>query len=391
MISSKITRKLKDYLHQRQIQMQELLKALIITESPSTVPSSQTEILQLLADSWRERGYRVRHISGKKTGGHLLAIPRNRFKNQPIQLLLGHCDTVWPIGTLAKMPLYCQQGKLYGPGSYDMKAGLVSTIFAVEAIESQDLTLPVAPIILINSDEEIGSKESTPYIRRLAQIADRALVMEPSLGESGKLKTRRKGVGRFTVQVIGKAAHAGLDPEKGASAILELSFVIQKLFALNNPTKGISINVGTIDGGIRSNVIAPESKAIVDVRILNQEDVAEIEEKILNLQATIPDTQLIITGKIGRPPLEKTPANQKLWQKAQHIAEEIGIDLEEATAGGGSDGNTTSLYTATLDGLGAVGDQAHAPGEFIYLDSMLERTLLLSGLLLEPVLKSQEG
>jgi len=381
------TKSIRNYLYHCQTQMQELLETLILVESPSTVPSSQGKILQILREAWRQRGYLTRYLPGKQTGGHLLAIPKNKSKHQPIQLLLGHCDTVWPLGTLEKMPLYCQDKKLYGPGSYDMKAGLVSTIFAIETINYLDLTPQVAPVILVNSDEEIGSKESTPYIRKLAQISDRALVMEPSLGQSGKLKTRRKGVGRFTIQVIGKAAHAGLDPEKGASAILELSFVIQQLFALNNLARGISVNVGTIDGGIRSNVIAPESKAIVDVRMLNQEDVETIEQAILNLQPTTPGTQLLISGGIGRPPLEKTPANQQLWEKAQHIAQELGIDLEEATAGGGSDGNTTSKYTATLDGLGAVGDQAHAPGEFIYLDSLVERTALLSRLLLEPTLK----
>jgi glutamate carboxypeptidase len=387
MISSNETRLLRDYLHSHQTQMQDLLKELILTESPSTVPSSQEKIVKTLTEAWHNRGYFVRYLPGRKTGGHLLALPKKRAQNQSLQLLLGHCDTVWPLGTINSMPLYTQGGKLYGPGSYDMKAGLVSSLFAVEAIQAQDLTLEVAPIIFINSDEEIGSIESTSSIRKLAQRVDRAFVLEPSLGVSGKLKTRRKGVGRFTVQVIGKAAHAGLDPEKGASAILELSFVIQKLFALNDPIKGISVNVGTIDGGIRSNVIAPESKAIVDVRILNLEDVPEIEQKILNLEPTIPGTQLMISGGIGRPPLEKTPANQLLWQKAQQAATELGIELEEGTAGGGSDGNTTSIYTATLDGLGAVGDQAHAPGEFIYLDSLVERTALLSRLLLEPALK----
>ena len=384
--SLNVTRRLKDYLHSRQGEMRSLLEELIQLESPSTVPSSQKQILRILGQAWRDRGYGVHYLPGRQTGGHLLAVSQQRQKNQPLQLLLGHCDTVWPLETLKTMPLYSQGGKLYGPGSYDMKAGLVFSLFAVEAIQAQDLSPEVLPIMFINSDEEIGSQESTPSIRRLAQICDRALIMEPSLGESGKLKTRRKGVGRFTIQVLGKAAHAGLDPEKGASAILELSFVIQKLFALNNPDRGITINVGTIDGGIRANVVAPESKAIVDVRILHQEDVPIIEQKILGLQPTLPGTPLVITGKIGRPPLEKTPANQELWERAQQVGEELGIILEESTAGGGSDGNTTSLYTASLDGLGAVGDQAHAPGEFIYLESMVERTALLSRLLLEPPL-----
>ena len=267
-----------------------------------------------------------------------------------------------------------------------MKAGLVQIVFALEALAAHDFSSQVAPVILINSDEEIGSYESTPQIRRLAKTAERAFVMEPSLGPTGKLKTRRKGVGEFTVRIIGQAAHAGLEPEKGASAILELSFVVQKLFQLNDPQRGITVNVGTIDGGLRPNVVAPESQAVVDVRVLHPEDVPRIEAAILGLQPTTPDTQLIVEGKIERPPMEKTPGNQKLWQLAQQAASELGIEIEEGTAGGSSDGNLTSLYTPTLDGLGAVGDAAHAPGEFIYFDQMVERAALLARLLLAPPL-----
>jgi glutamate carboxypeptidase len=287
------------------------------------------------------------------------------------------------------MPLSLRQGKIYGPGIYDMKAGLVQTIFALEAIAANGFSPQVVPVIFINSDEEIGSYESTPQIRRLAKIAERAFVMEPSLGPTGKLKTRRKGVGEFTVRIIGRASHAGLAPEKGASAILELSFVVQKLFQLNDPQRGITVNVGTIDGGIRPNVVAPESRAVVDVRVLHLEDVPEIEKTILGLQPTTPNTKLKVEGKIERPPMEKTPGNQKLWQLAQQAASELGIEIEEGTAGGSSDGNLTSLYTPTLDGLGAVGDAAHAPGEFVYLDRMVERSALLARLLLAPSLKGK--
>ena len=384
--STQIARRLLDYLHSRQSAMISLLERLVLAESPSVVPAAQKEVLALLDRALTTRNYRVRHLLGRQTGGHLLAIPGDRQKNQPFQLLLGHCDTVWPLGTLTKMPLKVRQGKMYGPGTYDMKAGLVTTIFAIEALQALELYPEVTPIILINSDEEIGSHESRIPIKRLAKVADRAFVMEPSLGPSGKLKTERKGVGKFTIEVIGKAAHAGLEPEKGASAILELSFIIQKLFALNDAEKGISINVGTIDGGIRPNVIAPESKAVVDVRVLRQEDAREIEKKILSIKPSTPGTQLIVKGRIGRKPMEKTPGNQKLWQLARSAASELGIEIEQGTAGGGSDGNTTSLWTPTLDGLGAVGDAAHAPGEFVYLDRIIERSALLSRLLLEPSL-----
>ncbi len=393
-LASKTTRQLLDYLHSRQTEMRTLLEELVLAESPSTVPASQQQVLALLQKALEARTYRVRRIRGRQTGGHLLAVPNIRRKrdlgdrshSQPIQLLLGHSDTVWPLGTLEKMPLFLRQGKMYGPGIYDMKAGLVQIVFALEALAACGLSPHVAPVILINSDEEIGSYESTPQIRRLAKTAERAFVMEPSLGPMGKLKTRRKGVGEFTIRILGQASHAGLEPEKGASAILELSFVVQKLFQLNDPQQGITVNVGTIDGGIRPNVVAPESQAVVDVRVLHLEDVPRIEETILGLQPTTPNTQLIVEGKIERPPMAKTPGNQKLWQLAQQAASELEINIEEGTAGGSSDGNLTSLYTPTLDGLGAVGDAAHAPGEFVYLDRMVERSALLARLLLAPTL-----
>ena len=388
---AKTARRLLDYLHRRQADMTSLLEQLVMAESPSVVPTAQREVLALLQEALEQRQYRVRLIPGRQTGGHLLAVPSDRQRHQPIQLLLGHCDTVWPLGTLEKMPLSLGQGKMYGPGTYDMKAGLVLSIFALEAIRANELAPDVAPVIFINSDEEIGSDESTAHIQRLARVADRVFVMEPSLEPGGKLKTKRKGVGQFTIRVMGRAAHAGLDPEKGASAILELSLVIQKLFQLNDPQRGITVNVGTIDGGIRPNVVAPESRAIVDVRVLHEKDARWIEEKILGLQPTTPGTQLIIEGSVGRPPMEKTPGNQKLWQRAQQAASELGIEIEEGTAGGGSDGNTTSLYAPTLDGMGAVGDGAHAPGEFVYLDQMVERSALLSRLLLDPQLRQDQS
>jgi glutamate carboxypeptidase len=395
--ASTTARQLLNYLHSRQTQMHSLLEKLVLAESPSTVPAAQQEVLALLQKALEARAYRVRRIRGRQTGGHLLAIPSTRRSPtfgvrsfpHPIQLLVGHADTVWPLGTLAKMPITLRQGKMYGPGIYDMKAGLVQTLFALEAIAAGGFSPQVVPVIFINSDEEIGSYESTPQIRRLAKIAERAFVMEPSLGMTGKLKTRRKGVGEFTVRIIGRASHAGLEPEKGASAILELSLVVQKLFQLNDPQRGITVNVGTIDGGIRPNVVAPESQAVVDVRVLHLEDVAWIESAILGLQPTTPGTQLIVEGKIERLPMEKTPGNQKLWQLAQQGASELGIAIEEGTAGGSSDGNLTSLYTPTLDGLGAVGDAAHAPGEFVYLDQMVARAALLAWLLLAPPLKGK--
>jgi glutamate carboxypeptidase len=378
------TQEILHYLRNQLPHMLELLQQLVRAESPSTVPDAQRAVLMPLAEAFGRLDYTVQHIPGRQSGGHLYARPGRRVHQQAAQLLLGHCDTVWPLGTLQEMPLQLGEGIMRGPGVYDMKAGLVQMLYALQALHTLHLEPSVTPLVFINSDEEIGSHESTPYIRRLARLADRAFVCEPSLGLDGKLKTTRKGVGRFTVVVKGKAAHAGLNPEGGASAILELSYVIQKLFALNDPNKGITVNVGVIDGGLRPNVVAPESRAMVDVRVATREDARWIEESILALQPVSPGIALEISGRIGRPPMESTPRNQALWETAKDLGREITLDLAAGAAGGASDGNTTSLYTATLDGLGAVGDGAHARHEFIYFDKMVERGALLALLLMAP-------
>jgi glutamate carboxypeptidase len=373
--------------------MVTLLEELVKLESPSDVPASQRPILDLLEQVFADLDYRSTRLPARgRFGGHLYARPRERAVERlragarQWQLLLGHCDTVWPIGTLERMPLVREGDVLRGPGVFDMKAGLVEIIFALRTLRALELTPSVEPVAFINSDEEIGSRASTRYIRALARRADRALVMEPSLGIGGKLKTARKGVGRFVVKVTGKAAHSGLDPTAGASAILELSHVIQKLFALNDPERGASVNVGVIDGGVRANVVAPQSSAIIDVRVASEEDARRIEEAILSLEPETPGVTISVEGSVGRPPLEHTPANRQLWRIAANLAHELDFDLEEGMAGGASDGNTTSQYTATLDGLGAVGDGAHADHEHVLVSLLPQRCALLAVLLLEPPL-----
>ncbi|HKJ50271.1 MAG TPA: M20 family metallopeptidase [Gammaproteobacteria bacterium] len=377
-----------DYLRGQQESMTDLLRDLVLMESPSTDPASQTPIRERLKLEFEAVDYRVRLIPGRDSGGHLFAASRRRPSGQPAQLMLGHCDTVWPLGSLQTMPLTLEENRLHGPGVYDMKAGLVEMIYALRTIASLRLDPQVAPICFINSDEEIGSRESTRYVRALAQRVDRCMVLEPSLGLSGKIKTARKGVGRFTVVVQGKAAHAGLDPGAGASAILELSHVIQKLFRLNDPEHGTSVNVGVIDGGIRPNMVAPESRAIIDVRVQTSADAERIEKTIHGLEAETPGVSLLIEGRIGRPPMERTAGNRRFWRVAQKLASELELELEQGIAGGGSDGNTTSLYTATLDGMGAVGDGAHASHEYVDLDLLPVRCALLTLLLLAPPLAS---
>lgn len=371
--------------------MLQLLEALVCMESPSHEPTTQAAPLNLLQQFLQTLGYRTIRIPGRNSGGHLYAGPTpttrsERRQARRWQLLLGHCDTVWPVGTLTTMPFFREGNALRGPGIYDMKAGLVEVVFALKAIRDLQAQPTVMPVVLINSDEEIGSRESTRYVRALARGADRALVLEPSLGPSGKLKTVRKGVGRFTITVRGKAAHAGLDPTAGASAILELSHVIQKLFALNDPERHVSVNVGVIDGGVRANVVAPESTAVVDVRVADHHDGDRVEHAIRSLTAETPGVTVNVEGGIGRPPLEPTPANRQLWRVAVDLARELDVSLDEGIAGGASDGNTTSQYTATLDGLGAVGDGAHADNEYIQIDKLTERCALLVMLLLVPPL-----
>ena len=390
-MSVPVARQLLHRVSRRQTEMVELLEALVKAESPSSVPESQSAVQSILRNALTDLGCKVRKIPGIRTGGHLLAMPLERQAGMPAQVLLGHCDTVWPLGAVNEMPVEIRDGKLYGPGAYDMKAGLVQGIFALWAVRTLDKPLQVAPLMFINSDEEIGSPESSRHIRRLARMADRALVLEPSLGPSGKLKTTRKGVGRFTIRIVGRAAHAGLDPEKGASAILELTYVVQQLFALNDPEGGVSVNVGTIDGGLRPNVVASSSRAEVDVRVPTHVEAQRIEEAIRALHPVTPGTRLDIDGGFGRPPMEATPGNRHLWRLAQAAADDLGIALEESAAGGGSDGNTTSQFTPTLDGLGAVGDGAHALDECVALDCLAERTALLATLLLAPPLGSRGG
>ena len=379
--------KVRQYFKEKSAEMTAFLRCLVETESPSRDPAAQSSVFAILEKKLCELQFSTTRFTGLQSGGYLVARPTQRPKNNPLQLMIGHCDTVWSKGTLASMPIEEINGRMKGPGVFDMKAGLTQMLFAIQAIRDLGLNIKVTPVCLINSDEEIGSRDSTMAIRRLAKIADRAYVLEPPLGLEGKLKTARKGLGRFTLTVKGVAAHAGLNPGDGASAILELSHQIQHLFSFNDPQKGVTVNVGMIEGGISPNVIAPESKAVIDVRVPTMEEAYLIEEKILSLQPYLLNTEVEVKGGFGRLPMEKNQRNEGLWNAAQYIGRSMGIDLEDAMAGGGSDANTTSLYTATLDGLGTTGDGAHATHEFVFLEKMQERAALLVFLMLLPPVK----
>ncbi len=368
----------------RRDQFLSVLESLCRAESPSLDAHRQQAVHAVLAANLDALGYAVRELPGTRSGGHLYARPRRRNRGAGVQLLLGHYDTVWPVGTLATMPFGFEGDRARGPGVYDMKGGLAQIVVALASLRGLGIEPELTPVVLVNADEEVGSRESGRYVRRLARIADRALVLEPSLGIEGRLKTERKGVARYTVVVHGRAAHAGLDPGAGASAILELSHVIQALFALNDPARGITVNVGTIDGGLRPNVVAAASRAVVDVRTRSAANAERVDASIRQLQPVTPGTSLSIEGGPGRPPLEPTARNQALFETAQALGQHLGMTLGGGTAGGGSDGSTASLHTATLDGLGPVGDGAHAAHEYIEIGPTLDRAALLALLLVAP-------
>ena len=364
--------------------MVELLEALAAEESPSREPASQAGTFAMLEEAFRGLGYDVEALPGQDVGPHLLTYPANRPPAAGFQLILGHLDTVWPVGTLERMPIELREGRLHGPGVFDMKGGLVQAIFALRAIAALGLE-PAVPVgALICADEEIGSPDSRLHSERLAIDAVRAFVVEPSFGPQGSLKTARKGVGRFELRIQGQASHAGIEPEKGVSAILELSHQIQRLFELNDLERGVTVNVGTIDGGLGANVIAPEAVARVEARVRDAADAERIESAIRSLHAVQAGVEIEVSGGFGRPPLERTPRNKKLWERAQRAAGRLGFELDEAAVGGASDGNLASRHTAVLDGIGAVGDGAHAPEEHVLVERMPERAALLAALLLDP-------
>jgi glutamate carboxypeptidase len=383
-VNDRFASRVLNHVRDQQQLLISLLRDLVTAESPSSDPAVHEQARHVFMSGLIELGWHVIEAGPADGPRHVYARPARLNKQSPLQLIIGHYDTVWPVGTIADLPFTVDGNIIRGPGVFDMKGGLVQLVIAIKTLQELNLEPAVTPIVFVNSDEEIGSRTSTVYIRRLARLANRALVLEPALGDEGSLKTERKGIGRFTITVYGKAAHAGLDPAAGASAILELSHVIQKLFAMNDSDKGITINVGTVDGGVQPNVIAAHSSAVVDVRVPTIADGDRIERLIHGIEPETPGVRLRIEGAIGRPSMESTPRNEALWAQAAAAADQLGFELSRAKVGGGSDGNTTSQYTATLDGLGPVGHGAHARHEHILIDRTLDRAALLAMLLLAP-------
>jgi len=370
---------LSAYVHDHADDYIDLLRRLARVESPSSDPQAQREMQQLLAEAFADLDFAVTHLPGKDTGGALYTRPSN--PTPPYQLLLGHCDTVWPHGTLDEMPVTRDGNRLQGPGVFDMKAGLTSIVFALRALNALDLTPAVCPLVLVTSDEEIGSPESRRCIERLAHLAERVYVLEPALGLDGKIKTARKGTGEMTLRVFPDEESTETD------VVLELSTLVQRLYEFHEPERGVTINVGTIDGHkIDDETAMAYGQLIADVRVPTREAADTVPSAIEDIEAHTPGVRVDVLGGINRPPLERTPGNRRLWTRVRRLGRHLGLDLEEGRAGGGSDGNFTSQHTPTLDGLGAVGDGAHAAHEHIRIDETLDRCALLALLLLEPPL-----
>lgn len=354
------------------------LRDLVLTESSSEDRLAVNSAVALVEDHARNLGARIRRYKQKSFGNITeLRFGPSRSTRKPV-LLLGHLDTVWPMGTVATMPWREEEGRYWGPGVLDMKAGVVMALAALNILQELKIARPVR--LLLNSDEEVGSPVSRPITEKLALASSAVFVLEPAQGLA--YKTARKGVGQYTVRVTGVAAHSGVDFERGHSAILEMARLIQTISNFTDLSVQRTVNCGVIAGGTRSNVIAQNAFAEVDVRIAKASDAPRVEKMFRSLKVSDPHCRLEITGGINRPPMERKAGTVALFKKARALAAELGFELNEASTGGGSDGNfTAALGIPTLDGMGAVGEGAHADHEHVVVEHLVPRTALLAAML----------
>lgn len=365
----------------------KLLKEMVLCESPSDSPAAVNRFLDLLcartagiatAKTWRTRRF-----------GNLLRLdfrlPGPQRKRGRI-LGVGHADTVWPVGTLQSMPWRRAQGRLWGPGVFDMKAGLAFFLFAVRILRDLDIPVTRNVSLWVVPDEEVGSEESRPRTEAEARHSDEVLVLEPGTGLEGKAKTARKGVGDYLLTVRGRSAHAGVDFAAGASAILELARQLDRIASFTGMRPGLTVNPGVIRGGTRSNVVAAEASAEIDLRVVRVRDFPVLDRKMKALKPFDKRCTLELAGGLNRPPMERTPGVAALYRAARRIAAQMGVVLDESSTGGGSDGNfTAALGVPTLDGIGAVGEGAHAPHESILENRIADRVALIAALIARPV------
>jgi glutamate carboxypeptidase len=371
-----------EWLRPRQAAMARLLGQFVRAESPSLDKAAVDRFGKIVAAEWRRRGATVTFLRQRERGDHLRAEWNPRGSQAKGQILvLGHLDTVYGLGTLARLPFRMARGRAYGPGAFDMKGGLVIALSAVDALNGTGRAPQKRIVFLWTSDEEIGSGTSRAAIEREARRSDAVLVLEPALGLDGRVKTGRKGVGEIEIAATGRAAHAGLNPEDGINAIQEIALQIARISRWNQPSRGITVNAGVIEGGTRTNVIPQSARVVVDVRAAHPGDMRTLERKFRALRPILRGAKLQIRGGFNRPPMERKNS-AALYAKARALAKEIGVTLGEACAGGGSDGNfTAALGIPTLDGLGAVGEGAHSPNENIVVSALPERAALVAGLL----------
>jgi len=374
---------LLDWLAPQLPSMLRTLETFVCAESPSTEKAAADVCAQVTAAEWSKRSVQVETLEQKHRGAHLrITCFPGKTKPRSQLLVLGHYDTVYASGTLARMPFRTAAGRVYGPGVFDMKAGIVQALFALDAIQQTRATVSKTIVFLWTSDEEIGSESSRKLLEAEARRSDAVFVLEPSLGPKGLLKTARKGVGDAEIIVHGRASHAGLAPEKGVNAIHELALQIALVKKWNDVRRGVSVNVGLVAGGTRPNVIPDHAQAVLDLRALRVADMRRIEKGLRGLRPILPGAKLTVRGGFNRAPLERK-ISAELFHRASTLAKSIGLAIGEATAGGGSDGNlTAALGIPTLDGLGAVGDGAHSPGEYVLARTMPQRAALLAALLL---------
>jgi glutamate carboxypeptidase len=373
-------------LRKREREMVKLVGKFVRCESPSLHKAAVDRFGRIVAQEWTRRGANVRVLRQRELGNHVRAeiwLGERRPAKQI--LVLGHLDTVYPMGTHADTPFRVSDGRAWGPGTFDMKGGLAIALFAIDAIKAAGIEPQKRFVFFWNSDEEIGSKASRHHIEREALRSEAVLVLEPAAGRDGRLKTSRKGAGSAEIAITGRSAHAGNSPHlpgAGVNAVHELALQIERLIKMNDRRRGITVQATVVAGGTVSNVVPEHAHARIDIRHSHLADAPKINRALYALRPILPGAQIEVRGGVNRPPMERTHSVGKLFLSAKHIMHEMGLPLDEASVGGVSDGNfTAALGVPTLDGLGAVGDGAHSPREYVLLRSLPERAALLAGLL----------
>lgn len=372
------------YANEKKAEITALIREMVECESPSDSPSDVNRLVDLMVERTKDIAS-AQTIDGNGFGKHLrleFELPGRKKKGQILGV--GHSDTVWPLGTLRSMPFRESDGRLWGPGVLDMKSGMAFFIYAARALRELEVEVKRKVVMFVVSEEEIGSRRSRPLTEAEAKQSDCVLVLEPGTGLDGKLKTARKGVGGYTLRVEGKASHAGVDFGNGANAIVEAARQIERIANFTDLKRGVTVNAGVIRGGTRSNVVPAEVQLDVDFRVVKLRDAGALDKKFRALTPVDKRCKLHVEGGLNRPPMERCKAIVNLFNKAKKISAEMGVKTEDCLSGGGSDGNfTAAIGVPTLDGVGGVGEGAHAINESILVDRIGDRTALLAGLLAE--------